>query len=126
MNPTSDQSTQRTLDNVQTNIISSPHNQLKFISEKFEDWYAQKFIEHNQSAPNYTVGQNFILGFHKMVRMSASIIIIGVGALLVLRGELSSGAMIAASHAFRKILTPIDNIWKIFSEGKKYAKSREI
>ena len=53
-----------------------------------------------------------------MVRMSASIIIIGVGALLVLCGELSSGAMIAASMLSGKILTPIDNIWKIFSEGK--------
>jgi PrtD family type I secretion system ABC transporter len=49
-----------------------------------------------------------ILGFSKFCRLAVQILILAAGALLVLRQELSGGAMIAASIMLARALAPVD------------------
>jgi PrtD family type I secretion system ABC transporter len=60
----------------------------------------------------------FIVASSKFVRFFVQIAILGVGALLVLRGELTSGAMIAASILLGRALAPFEmamGAWRNFT-----------
>jgi ATP-binding cassette subfamily C protein/ATP-binding cassette subfamily C exporter for protease/lipase/ATP-binding cassette subfamily C protein EexD len=59
-----------------------------------------------------------IMAFTKFARFFVQIAILGVGALLVLRGELTSGGMVAASILLARALAPVElamSVWRNFS-----------
>lgn len=56
-------------------------------------------------------------GLSRFVRMAAQIGVLGIGALLVLRGEMSAGSMIAASILLGRALAPVEQLigtWRSF------------
>jgi ATP-binding cassette subfamily C protein/ATP-binding cassette subfamily C exporter for protease/lipase/ATP-binding cassette subfamily C protein EexD len=63
-----------------------------------------------------------ILAFTKFLRFFVQIAILGVGALLVLRGELTAGGMIAASILLGRALAPVEmamSAWRNFASSRQ-------
>jgi ATP-binding cassette subfamily C protein/ATP-binding cassette subfamily C exporter for protease/lipase/ATP-binding cassette subfamily C protein EexD len=63
-----------------------------------------------------------ILAFTKFLRFFVQIAILGVGALLVLRGELTAGGMIAASILLGRALAPVEmamSAWRNFAASRQ-------
>jgi len=71
----------------------------------------------------------FILGLIKFIRLSVQIGVMGLGAYLVLRGELSPGGMIAGSIILGRALAPIEQAigaWRGFVGARSsYARLKE-
>jgi ATP-binding cassette subfamily C protein/ATP-binding cassette subfamily C exporter for protease/lipase/ATP-binding cassette subfamily C protein EexD len=62
-----------------------------------------------------------LVGLTKFIRMFVQIAILGLGALLVLRGELTAGAMVAASILLGRALAPVElamSAWRNFSSAR--------
>lgn len=71
-------------------------------------------LKSQQSATDYTL---LLQGLTKGIRLLVQTAILGLGAWLVVRGELSSGGMIAASILLGRALAPVDQLlgsWKQF------------
>ena len=63
-----------------------------------------------------------ILAFTKFLRFFVQVAILGVGALLVLRGELTAGGMIAASILLGRALAPVEmamSAWRNFAASRQ-------
>lgn len=92
-------------------------------------WVALRLrMLHSQATASDRAG--VVLSISKFVRMALQIAILGVGAYLVLRGELSAGVMIAASIMMGRALAPVDMVvgqWKQFVGVRQaYARLREL
>lgn len=62
-----------------------------------------------------------MVAFAKFIRMFAQVGILGLGALLVIRGELTAGAMIACSILLGRALAPVEmamGAWKNFTQTR--------
>lgn len=62
-----------------------------------------------------------LLGFSKFFRLAAQVGVLGLGALLVLRGEITAGAMIAASILLGRALAPVEQsigAWRAFANAR--------
>ena len=71
-------------------------------------------LKAQQSATDYSL---LLQGLTKGIRLLVQTAILGLGAWLVVRGELSSGGMIAASVLLGRALAPVDQLlgsWKQF------------
>jgi len=67
-----------------------------------------------------------LVGYTKFLRFFVQMAILGVGALLVLKGELSSGGMVAASILLGRALAPVEQAmgaWRTFT-GARLAYAR--
>ena len=68
-------------------------------------------------------------GLSKVIRMILQSAVLGLGAYLVIRGELSAGAIIACSVASARALAPIDTViaqWKsLIAARKSYCRLKE-
>ncbi len=68
------------------------------------------------------------LAFTKFVRMFVQVAVLGLGAMLVLRGEITAGAMIAASILLGRALAPVElamSAWRNFTATRiAYARLR--
>jgi len=80
---------------------------------------ATRWLAHNREALRLqamaSVSGGTILGITKFCRLAVQVLILAVGAWLVLRQELTGGAMIAASIMLGRALAPIDyiiSVWK--------------
>ena len=63
----------------------------------------------------------WINGLSRFIRLSAQIGVLGLGALLVLRGELSAGSMIAGSILLGRALAPVEQsigAWRAFVNAR--------
>jgi PrtD family type I secretion system ABC transporter len=63
----------------------------------------------------------YLVGLTKFVRMFAQVGVLGLGALLVIRGEFTPGAMIACSILLGRALAPVEmamGAWKNFTETR--------
>jgi ATP-binding cassette subfamily C protein/ATP-binding cassette subfamily C exporter for protease/lipase/ATP-binding cassette subfamily C protein EexD len=71
----------------------------------------------------------FIVATTKFVRLFAQVSVLGLGALLVIRGELTAGSMIACSILLGRALAPVEmamNGWKTFANARiSYSRLRE-
>jgi PrtD family type I secretion system ABC transporter len=77
-------------------------------------------VQNNQSLS--TKRQSVFMEITKFVRLLLQISVTGMGAYLVLRGELSSGAMIASSSLVARALAPFEaviNSWKGYVNCRK-------
>lgn len=75
---------------------------------------------------NVSTLSSMLQGGSRFVRMSAQVAILGVGALLVLEGQLSPGMMIAGSILMGRALAPIDQsigAWKEFVAARSAYKA---
>ncbi|MEO1040268.1 MAG: type I secretion system permease/ATPase [Pseudomonadota bacterium] len=64
-----------------------------------------------------TEASGWLTGLSRFVRLSAQIGVLGIGALMVLRGEMSAGAMIAGSILLGRAVAPVEqsiNAWRGF------------
>jgi len=62
-----------------------------------------------------------IIGFTKALRLIIQVAVLGTGALLVIRGELTSGSMIACSILIGRALAPVEqamSAWKVFTAAR--------
>ncbi|MBS7351148.1 MAG: type I secretion system permease/ATPase [Comamonas sp.] len=79
-------------------------------------WQAKR--QHTQSAQDSAQAvSNRITAWSKFIRYTQQSLALGAGALLVIEGELSPGAMIAANVLMTRTLAPIDllaNTWRSF------------
>jgi ATP-binding cassette subfamily C protein len=70
-----------------------------------------------------------LAGFSKVLRMILQSAVLGVGAWLVINGELSAGSIIACSVASARALAPVDTVimqWKnIVASRRSYARLKE-
>ena len=75
---------------------------------------------HSRSWPGRT-GQRYRGGDHvlsKMLRLCLESLVLGLGAFLVIKGEMTAGMMIAGSILMGRVLSPIDQsiaVWKQWS-----------
>ena len=78
-------------------------------------WYAEhrKFLDLHQSATQRT---NKITAATKFVRTAAQSLILGVAAWLVLKGEVTSGMMIAASILLGRTLAPVEQVISLWRQ----------
>ena len=71
----------------------------------------------------------FIVATTKFVRLFAQVSVLGLGALLVIRGELTGGSMIACSILLGRALAPVEmamNGWKNFANARiSYSRLKE-
>jgi ATP-binding cassette subfamily C exporter for protease/lipase len=83
--------------------------------------WANRQVRHVQAtSESQELGQR-VQAFSKFVRYSQQSLMLGAGALLVIHGELSPGAMIAANVMMSRALAPIDLIvstWKSFMTAR--------
>lgn len=85
-----------------------------------ERWRAasESGLEANQSAAERSAA---IMGFTKFFRFFVQMLILGVGAMLVLEGQLSSGGMVAGSILLGRALAPVEQAmgaWRSFTSAK--------
>lgn len=95
------------------------------IFKRWKDWQDRAHAEQHALGETTTT----ILSFSRSLRMALQIMILGAGAFYVLAGELSAGAMIAASIIGARALGPIERLtaaWNAFvaSRTAKGALSR--
>ena len=85
-------------------------------SAMLDRWeYAHRNVLRLQARASDRAGS--IMGAFKTVRMSLQIAILGVGAFLVIQGDLTPGSMIAASILMGRALAPVESAvgqWKQF------------
>lgn len=86
----------------------------------------QKWFSDNQKVLSWqtTISDrsNLILSISKFVRLALQLSILGVGALLVIKNQVTAGAMIACSIIAARALAPIEQtigIWKQWTDVKR-------
>jgi len=87
----------------------------------FERWQARRRLSLNQQLAATDIGSNFTT-MTKTFRLFLQSAMLGLGALLVLRGEMSAGAMIAGSILMGRALAPIElaiGQWPAFQRARK-------
>jgi PrtD family type I secretion system ABC transporter len=71
-----------------------------------------------------------VVGFSKFLRLAVQIAILGIGAFLVLKGELTSGGMIAGSILLGRALAPVEQAigtWKSLLQARSsYARLSQL
>ena len=83
------------------------------------DSYHEKSIDLQSRLNSRT---NKISSFAKFIRMILQIAVIGAGALLVLKGQLTTGGLIAGMLLMRRAVAPMDRAivtWKTFISARK-------
>lgn len=81
--------------------------------------------EHDQLAMAHQVDGTqlggVLLGLSKFIRLAVQVGVLGLGALLVLKGEITAGAMIAASILLGRALAPVEQsigAWRAFANAR--------
>lgn len=86
-----------------------------------DNW--QKMNQKVQSSQSLvTKKQSLLTEFSKFIRLLLQIVVTGVGAYLVLQGEISAGAIIASSSLMGRALAPFESAiiaWKGFLNARK-------
>lgn len=81
------------------------------------EWWKKQTAMLKKQAHSHELEERFIVG-SKEIRVLMQSLALGAGALLALKGEISFGAMIAASLLVGRVTSPIDQIvsgWKGFA-----------
>lgn len=84
---------------------------LKAIRARWFDKHRAGLLQQQQASDRASV----IGAFTRFVRLAQQSLVLGLGALLVIEGELSSGGMIAASILMGRVLAPVEQVigaWK--------------
>lgn len=84
---------------------------LAAIRGKWYDKHRVGMLQQQQASDRASV----IGAFTRFVRLAQQSLVLGLGALLVIQGELSSGGMIAASILMGRVLAPVEQVigaWK--------------
>jgi PrtD family type I secretion system ABC transporter len=93
------------------------------------DRFAEANREHIDLQMSTTDVGGTLAGFSKVLRMILQSAVLGVGAWLVINGELSAGSIIACSVAAARALAPVDTVivqWKhIVAARRSYARLKE-
>ena len=93
------------------------------------DRFAKANREHIDLQMSTTDVGGTLAGFSKVLRMILQSAVLGVGAWLVINGELSAGAIIACSVASARALAPVDTVivqWKnVVAARRSYARLKE-
>ena len=92
------------------------------IGRNVETKFLKRFSESLATEASVTAGGEYVGAFSKFIRQFAQISALTVGALLVMEGSLSGGAMIAASIIMGKALAPFDQLssaWDSFVSALK-------
>lgn len=84
--------------------------------KKFSDSYQYSARQHLKANLNVLSKNALARGFSRLVRLILQISIIGLGAVLVIRGEMTPGALIASSIISARALAPVDQIIGAWSE----------
>lgn len=99
---------------------------LSAIRSKWHEKHRFGMLQQQQASDRASV----IGAFTRFVRLAQQSLVLGLGALLVIEGELSSGGMIAASILMGRVLAPVEQVigaWKsLVSARASYGRLQNI